>query len=36
MREGEIVADSAPAELRERTGTTDLEDAFVRAVEPAA
>ncbi len=36
MREGEIVADSAPAELRERTGSTDLEDAFVRTVEAAA
>jgi ABC-2 type transport system ATP-binding protein len=36
MREGAIVADGTPAELRERTGTTDLEDAFVRTVELAA
>jgi ABC-2 type transport system ATP-binding protein len=36
MREGAIVAEGTPAELRERTGTTDLEDAFVRSVELVA
>ena len=30
MREGAIVADGTPAELRERTGADDLEEAFVR------
>jgi ABC-2 type transport system ATP-binding protein len=33
MREGAIVADGTPAELRERTGADDLEEAFIRAVE---
>ena len=33
MREGAIVADGTPAELRERTGADDLEEAFVRVVE---
>ncbi|MBE2315396.1 ABC transporter ATP-binding protein [Solirubrobacter sp. CPCC 204708] len=36
MREGAIVADGTPAELRERTGADDLEDAFVRVVEAVA
>jgi ABC-2 type transport system ATP-binding protein len=33
MREGAIVADGTPANLRERTGADDLEEAFVRVVE---
>ena len=33
MREGAIVADGTPAELRERTGADDLDEAFVRVVE---
>ena len=33
MREGAIVADGTPADLRERTGADDLEEAFVRVVE---
>ncbi|MDA0171171.1 ABC transporter ATP-binding protein [Solirubrobacter taibaiensis] len=33
MREGVIVADGTPAELRDRTGAEDLEEAFVRVVE---
>lgn len=36
MREGTLVADSTPAELRERTGAEDLEEAFVRIVERSA
>ncbi|OLZ60960.1 ABC transporter ATP-binding protein [Amycolatopsis keratiniphila] len=32
MREGRILADDTPAGLRERTGTTDLEQAFLRLV----
>jgi hypothetical protein len=29
MRAGEIVATGSPAELRERTGAADLEEAFL-------
>jgi ABC-2 type transport system ATP-binding protein len=36
MRDGRLVADDAPAALRERTGAGDLEDAFLRIVEVAA
>ena len=36
MREGAIVSDGTPAELRARTGADDLEEAFVRVVEPVA
>ncbi|MFC3455850.1 ABC transporter ATP-binding protein [Amycolatopsis speibonae] len=32
MREGRILAEDTPAGLRERTGTTDLEQAFLRLV----
>ncbi|OXM56241.1 multidrug ABC transporter ATP-binding protein [Amycolatopsis thailandensis] len=32
MREGRILADDTPSGLRERTGTTDLEQAFLRLV----
>jgi ABC-2 type transport system ATP-binding protein len=33
MREGELVADTTPAELRERTGEQEMEAAFLRLVE---
>ncbi len=33
MREGRIIADGSPDEIRERTGTTDIEDAFLHLVE---
>ena len=33
LREGLLVADDTPGGLRERTGTADLEDAFLRIVE---
>jgi ABC-2 type transport system ATP-binding protein len=33
MREGEILADDTPRELREHTRTTDLEEAFLRLIE---
>lgn len=33
MREGRIIADGAPAEILERTGAADVEDAFLRLVE---
>ena len=36
MREGEIIADGTPDAIRERTGTDDIEQAFLRIVEPAA
>jgi ABC-2 type transport system ATP-binding protein len=36
MRDGEIVAAEAPASVRERTGTDDLETAFLRLVEAEA
>ena len=32
LREGRLLADSTPAELRARTGTDDLEEAFLRVV----
>jgi ABC-2 type transport system ATP-binding protein len=32
MREGRFVADDTPAALRERTGTQDLEEAFLRLI----
>lgn len=32
MRDGEILADDTPAALRERTGTQDLEQAFLRII----
>jgi ABC-2 type transport system ATP-binding protein len=32
LREGRLLADSTPAELRSRTGTEDLEEAFLRVV----
>ncbi len=33
LREGELLATGTPDELRERTGTRDLDDAFLRLVE---
>lgn len=33
MREGRIIADGSPDEIRERTGATDIERAFLRLVE---
>jgi ABC-2 type transport system ATP-binding protein len=36
MREGELVAQTSPAELRERTGEQDMETAFLRLVEARA
>jgi ABC-2 type transport system ATP-binding protein len=36
MREGGLVADDAPAVLKERTGTHDLEEAFLAIIEVAA
>jgi ABC-2 type transport system ATP-binding protein len=33
MREGRIIADGSPDEIRERTGTTDIEAAFLQLVE---
>ncbi len=32
MREGAVIADGSPAEIRERTGTADIESAFLRVV----
>jgi ABC-2 type transport system ATP-binding protein len=32
LREGRLLSDSTPAELRARTGTDDLEEAFLRVV----
>lgn len=32
LRDGRLLADCTPAELRERSGTDDLEDAFLRVV----
>ena len=34
MRDGGLLADDTPDALRERTGARDLEDAFLRLVEP--
>ncbi|RFU42069.1 ABC transporter ATP-binding protein [Actinomadura logoneensis] len=36
MREGEILADGSPSELTERTGTADLEAAFLRLIHERA
>jgi ABC-2 type transport system ATP-binding protein len=36
MREGEILADDTPRDLREHTRTTDLEEAFLRLIEERA
>jgi ABC-2 type transport system ATP-binding protein len=36
MREGGLVADTTPAELRERTGEQEMESAFLRLVEGSA
>jgi ABC-2 type transport system ATP-binding protein len=36
LREGRLLADSTPAELRERTGTDALDAAFLRLVEGTA
>ena len=36
MRDGRIIADGTPAEIRDRTGTEDIESAFLRIVEDAA
>ena len=33
LRDGEILATGTPAELRDRTGTQDLDSAFLRLVE---
>ena len=33
LREGRLLADAAPAELRERTGRQDLDAAFLALVE---
>ena len=33
MREGRIIADGSPAEIRERTGAADIEHAFLALVE---
>jgi ABC-2 type transport system ATP-binding protein len=33
MREGQIIADGSPAEIRQRTDSTDIESAFLRVVE---
>ena len=33
MREGRIIADGSPDEIRERTGAADIEQAFLRLVE---
>ena len=36
MREGRIIADGSPDEVRERTGAADIEGAFLRLVEASA
>jgi ABC-2 type transport system ATP-binding protein len=33
MREGRIIADGSPEQIRERTGARDVEQAFLRLVE---
>ena len=33
LREGELLADSTPAELRAQTGADDLDTAFLRLIE---
>jgi ABC-2 type transport system ATP-binding protein len=35
LREGQLLAQAAPHELRARTGAEDLEEAFLRLVEEA-
>ena len=35
MREGRIIADGSPADIRQRTGSDDIEAAFLRVVEEA-
>jgi ABC-2 type transport system ATP-binding protein len=32
LREGRLLADSSPAELRSESGTDDLEEAFLRLI----
>lgn len=34
MREGAVIADGSPGEIRQRTGTDDIESAFLAIVEP--
>jgi ABC-2 type transport system ATP-binding protein len=36
MREGRVIADGTPAEIRERTGVADIEEAFLALVEADA
>ena len=36
MREGEIIADGSPEAIMDRTGTGDIEEAFLKIVEAAA
>ena len=36
MREGRIIADGTPQDIRDRTGAADVEEAFLRLVEVAA
>jgi ABC-2 type transport system ATP-binding protein len=33
MRDGRLLADLPPAQLRERTGEDDMEQAFLRLIE---
>jgi ABC-2 type transport system ATP-binding protein len=32
LREGKLLADATPAELRQRTGTDSLDEAFLRLI----
>jgi ABC-2 type transport system ATP-binding protein len=36
MREGRIIADGTPPEIRQKTGANDIESAFLAIVEAAA
>jgi ABC-2 type transport system ATP-binding protein len=36
MREGRVIADGTPEEIRQRSGSADIESAFLRIVEAAA
>jgi ABC-2 type transport system ATP-binding protein len=36
MREGRIIADGTPVEIRQKTGAEDIESAFLAIVESAA
>ena len=36
MRDGRIIADGTPHEIRQKTGTDDIESAFLAIVEAAA